>query len=44
MPKDVLNIEPPRRRTLTLRKPESTDGSAIWELIRACKPLDQNSM
>ena len=44
MPKDVLNIETPRRRTLTLRKPESTDGSAIWELVRACKPLDENSM
>ena len=27
-----------------LRKPESTDGSAIWELVRACKPLDENSM
>ena len=45
MPKDVLNIEEnPRRRTLTLRKPESTDGSAIWELVRDCKPLDENSM
>jgi len=29
---------------LTLRKPDGTDGSAIWELVRACKPLDENSM
>jgi len=29
---------------IRLRKPEATDGSAIWELIRACKPLDENSM
>lgn len=28
----------------TLRKPESEDGGAIWELVRACKPLDENSM
>ena len=27
-----------------LRKPESTDGPAIWELVRDCKPLDENSM
>ena len=27
-----------------LRKPEVTDGSAIWELVRECKPLDENSM
>jgi len=28
----------------TLRKPRKTDGSAIWDLVRACKPLDENSM
>jgi L-2,4-diaminobutyric acid acetyltransferase len=27
-----------------LRKPDANDGAAIWELIRACKPLDENSM
>lgn len=27
-----------------LRKPETTDGSAVWELIRDCEPLDENSM
>ena len=41
MPKD---IDPPRRDKLVLRKPESTDGSDIWALIKACKPLDENSM
>jgi len=29
---------------ITFRKPVSEDGAAIWELIRACKPLDENSM
>jgi L-2,4-diaminobutyric acid acetyltransferase len=29
---------------LSLRKPTSEDGSAIWELVRDCKPLDENSM
>ncbi|PWE32681.1 diaminobutyrate acetyltransferase [Maritimibacter sp. 55A14] len=24
--------------------PVDTDGAAIWDLIRACKPLDENSM
>ena len=28
----------------TLRKPRGEDGSAIWDLVRACKPLDENSM
>ncbi|ETX30865.1 diaminobutyrate acetyltransferase [Roseivivax isoporae] len=30
--------------TVTFRKPVREDGSAIWELIRDCKPLDENSM
>lgn len=42
MPKDVQEIEP--SRMLVLRKPEATDGSAIWDLVRSCKPLDENSM
>jgi L-2,4-diaminobutyric acid acetyltransferase len=29
---------------VTLRKPVSEDGAAIWNLIRACKPLDENSV
>ncbi|MCE0505747.1 diaminobutyrate acetyltransferase [Roseivivax sp. GX 12232] len=30
--------------TVTFRKPVREDGAAIWELIRECKPLDENSM
>ncbi|MCC1493077.1 diaminobutyrate acetyltransferase [Cognatishimia sp. F0-27] len=33
-----------RARVPNLRKPTATDGAAIWELIRSCKPLDENSM
>ena len=29
---------------ITFRKPQAEDGGAIWELIQACKPLDENSM
>ena len=42
MPKD--SFTPRKQDALVLRKPESTDGAAIWELVRACKPLDENSM
>lgn len=41
MPKDSNT---PQTRRLHLRKPNAKDGAAIWELIRACKPLDENSM
>lgn len=30
--------------TPNLREPEAEDGVDIWELVRACKPLDENSM
>ncbi|WP_410218748.1 diaminobutyrate acetyltransferase [Paracoccus sp. (in: a-proteobacteria)] len=42
MPDDLQDIEHPAN--LTLRKPRATDGTAIWELVRSCKPLDENSM
>lgn len=29
---------------IVLRKPRSEDGAAVWELIKACEPLDQNSV
>lgn len=29
---------------LRLRKPEPTDGTAVWQLIADCPPLDQNSV
>lgn len=32
------------RRPIALRKPEASDGAAVWDLVRACKPLDENSM
>lgn len=46
MPKDMMisETESPRTREPRLRKPNATDGAAIWELVRACKPLDENSM
>lgn len=27
-----------------LRKPAAEDGADIWELVRSCQPLDENSM
>jgi diaminobutyrate acetyltransferase len=27
-----------------LRKPVAADGVAIWELVKACEPLDENSL
>ncbi len=30
-------------RTVTFRKPTAEDGANIWQLIRDCKPLDENS-
>ena len=32
------------RGAITLRKPDTEDGAEIWQLIRDCGPLDQNSM
>lgn len=28
---------------IAFRKPQRRDGSTLWELIRTCKPLDENS-
>ncbi|TQS74086.1 diaminobutyrate acetyltransferase [Rhodobacteraceae bacterium] len=33
-----------KKPELTFRKPNAEDGSAIWELVKTCKPLDENSM
>ncbi|WP_260030328.1 diaminobutyrate acetyltransferase [Leisingera caerulea] len=33
-----------RKSTPALREPAADDGAEIWELVRACKPLDENSM
>src|SRR5690606_23617577 len=34
----------PQPGKLSLRPPQLEDGAAVWELIRACGPLDDNSM
>jgi L-2,4-diaminobutyric acid acetyltransferase len=31
-------------QNIKLRKPVAEDGAAVWELIRNCRPLDENSM
>lgn len=41
MPKDTVE---PRTPTPRFRKPNATDGAAIWALVKSCKPLDENSM
>lgn len=41
MPKDIA---PSTAHAVTFRKPDDTDGPAIWALIRACPPLDRNSL
>lgn len=33
-----------RHNAVQFRKPDAEDGSCIWALIAACKPLDENSM
>lgn len=33
-----------RKSAPTLRTPTAEDGPAIWELVRASKPLDENSV
>lgn len=38
-PRDITKASLP-----TLRMPQACDGAAIWDLVRACKPLDENSM
>lgn len=38
-PRDLAQATKP-----SLRMPSAEDGAAIWELVQACKPLDENSM
>lgn len=41
----MQNPADPRQIALpALRKPSSSDGARIWELVRSCSPLDENSM
>lgn len=37
-------IDPMRIDLPTVRKPVAEDGAKVWELVQACKPLDENSM
>ena len=32
------------KASFTFRKPTAEDGAHVWELVRDCKPLDENSM
>ncbi|MGH1357077.1 MAG: diaminobutyrate acetyltransferase [Thalassovita sp.] len=38
-PADALQTATP-----ALRLPSAKDGAAVWELVRSCRPLDENSM
>jgi len=40
----VANTTALHKPKITFRKPVAEDGARVWELIRACKPLDENSM
>ncbi|MCB1405413.1 MAG: diaminobutyrate acetyltransferase [Rhodobacteraceae bacterium] len=46
MPRDVTQAETRKPSILTpeLRRPTPADGAQIWGLVRACAPLDENSM
>ena len=45
MPKDATHSDDidPATTTPVLRMPTAEDGAGIWELIRECSPLDENS-
>lgn len=40
----LTDSDKPQAKMPCLRKPNATDGAGIWELVRSCKPLDENSM
>lgn len=42
MPKDAIR-EDDATSSVTFREPMTEDGAAIFELVRQCKPLDENS-
>lgn len=44
MTQTTTNVAQMTKPQPVLRKPTSEDGAAVWELISACKPLDENSM
>ena len=46
MPKDLAEQDSKRTEAVVphLRKPDAEDGAEIWQLVRDCAPLDENSM
>lgn len=40
----VTTLRKPSQQDIVLRKPNDDDGADVWALVRACKPLDENSM
>ncbi|WP_114964353.1 diaminobutyrate acetyltransferase [Alkalilacustris brevis] len=44
MTRNTTNVAQMTKPKPVLRKPTPEDGAAVWELISACKPLDENSM
>lgn len=44
MPSSDLKLVRKRSDGIVFRTPEKEDGSSVWRLIRACEPLDENSL
>ena len=44
MPDNLELLKKPSPTQPVLRKPTSEDGAAVWDLVKQCKPLDENSM
>jgi L-2,4-diaminobutyric acid acetyltransferase len=44
MPLATPHRDMTRRNDVTFRAPDSRDGAAVWQLIRDCGPLDDNSL
>ena len=40
----IRSIDMRRPGAIAFRKPMPQDGAAVWQLVSACKPLDENSM
>ncbi|ATI41512.1 diaminobutyrate acetyltransferase [Pacificitalea manganoxidans] len=40
----IRNVKKSDDGAVVLRKPVPEDGAAVWELVKACSPLDENSM
>ena len=38
-----MHLKTDTESDVSFRRPQRRDGSTLWELIRTCKPLDENS-